>query len=337
MKLSKNNLIYSLLSISLFSMSLSCKKDGDVDLVGNWVEQSVYEGYARSDAACFVIGNTSYVGTGYDGDERLSDFWAYDSERNNWTQIADFPGTPRNAACAFSANGKGYVGTGYTGDTRLKDFWEYDPGSNSWMQKTDFGGSDRYGAVAFSINDVGYIGTGYDGSYLKDFWAYYPLTDTWEQKTSFGGNKRRDAVSFVMNGKGYICTGINNGTYENDFYVYDPSSDLWTANRKITDVSDDSYDDDYTIVRSNAVAFVINDKAYIATGTIGNLKNDVWEYNPSTDLWDQKTNFEGTTRKDAVAFTTQNGRAFVGTGSNISYEFDDIWEFKPNDTYNKED
>jgi N-acetylneuraminic acid mutarotase len=315
----------------------SCKKSPNEDLIGNWIEQSEFEGVARSDAAFFVIGNVGYIGTGYDGDERLSDFWAYDSENNSWTALADFPGEPRNAAVGFSASGKGYIGTGYNGDTRLKDFWEYNPVANSWIQKADFAGSERYGAVAFSINDIGYVGTGYDGNYLKDFWAYYPLTDTWEQRTSYGGSKRKDAVGFVISGKGYICTGINNGAYEKDFYVYDPSNDSWNAKRKIANVSDDSYDDNYTIVRSNAVSLVINNKAYIASGTIGNLKNDVWEYDPAADLWKQKTNFEGTTRTDAVSFSTDNGRAFLTTGRSVSAEFDDIWEFKPNDTYNKED
>jgi N-acetylneuraminic acid mutarotase len=337
MKIYRNHILTGLLSISLFVISLSCKDDPEPALVGNWVEQSDFEGVARSDAAAFSIGNIAYVGTGYDGEERLTDFWSYDAAKNSWTQIADFPGQARNAAVGFSAAGKGYVGTGYNGEDRVKDFWQYDPGTNTWAQKADFGGSGRYGAVAFSINDIGYVGTGYDGNYLKDFWAYDPGSDTWTQKTSFGGSKIRDAVGFVINGMGYICTGINNGAYENEFYMYDPGNDIWNVKRKLSNVSDDSYDDDYTIVRSNAVAFVMNGKAYVATGTIGSLKNDVWEYDPGADLWKSKTNFEGTTRTDAVAFSTDDGRAFITTGKSSSNQFDDIWEFKPNDVYDKED
>jgi N-acetylneuraminic acid mutarotase len=66
------------------------------------------------------------------------------------------------------------------------------------------------------------------------------------------------------------------------------------------------------------------------------LKGDVWEYDPATDLWEAKTNFEGTSRQDAVAFSIA-GRGFVLTGKSTSYQFDDIWEFLPNDDYNKED
>lgn len=336
MKIYRNIWLTGLLSVVVLGMN-SCGGDDSTDLVGNWIEQSDFEGVARSDAATFTIGELAYVGTGYDGDERLKDFWSYDAVRNSWTQVAEFPGEARNAAVGFSVDGKGYVGTGYNGDVRLGDFWQYDPVGNSWTQKADFGGSARYGAVAFSIGSLGYVGTGYDGNYLKDFWAYDPGSNSWIQKNSFGGSKRRDAVGFVIDGKGYICTGINNGNYEKEFYMYDPGSDSWTAKRKIADVSDESFDDDYTIVRSNAVAFVLNGKAYVTTGTMSSLKADTWEYDPAQDLWNEKTNFEGSARTDAVAFTTEAGRAFVTTGKSTSYQFDDIWEFRPNDTYDKED
>jgi len=337
MKMHRNLLLSGLFFTFLMIVAASCKKDKDEELLGNWSERSVFEGVARSDATVFTIGNIAYVGTGYDGEERLTDFWSYDPSRNSWTQIADFPGVARNAATAFGAAGKGYVGTGYDGEQRLGDFWQYDPGSNTWEQAADFGGSARYGAVAFTINEIGYVGTGYDGNYLKDFWAYDPGSNTWTQKNSYGGAKRRDAVGFVISGKGYICTGINNGDYERDLYVYDPGTDLWTAKRKIYPVSDEGYDDDYTIVRSNAVAFAMGGKAYIATGTVGSLKNDVWEYDPANDLWEAKTNFEGSTRTDAVAFSTEDGRAYVTTGKSSTAQFDDTWEFRPNDKYEKED
>jgi len=337
MKISKNLLFISAIAASLCTLFWKCGGNSSVDLVGNWVEQSDFEGVARSDAASFSIGNFGYVGTGYDGDDRLTDFWKYDSDLNRWTQVAEFPGEARNAAVAFTAAGKGYVGTGYNGDLRLQDFWEYDPTGNTWEQIAVFGGTARYGAVAFSIDDIGYVGTGYDGNYLKDFWAYDPSTGLWSQKTSYGGSKRRDAVAFVLNGIGYVCTGINNGNYEREFYAYNPAADAWTAKRKIADVSDESYDNDYTIVRSNAVAFVLSGKAYIASGSVGTLKNDVWEYNSTEDVWLQKTNFEGAARTDAVAFETENDKAYVTTGKSSSSQFDDIWEFRPDEVYNNED
>lgn len=340
MKIYRNHLAIGLLSVVLFFISFSCHKSSSTTLVGNWVEQSSFEGVARSSATAFSIGDIGYVGLGYDGEDRIKDFWAYDPGRNSWTQIAAFPGAARNSAVGFSAAGKGYVGFGYDGEAKLKDFWQYDPASNKWDSiNAPNGPSARYGAVAFSINDIGFVGTGYDGNYLKDFWSFDPANNTWTQKTSYGGSKRRDAVGFVIDGIGYICAGVNNGSYETDFYMYDPASDSWAVRNKIENVSDKGFDDDYTIKRSNAVAFVIGGKAYVATGTIGSLKSDVWEYDPVNDLWAAKTGLEPTqsARTDAVSFSIASGRGFILTGKNSTYQFDDIWEFLPNDEYNKED
>ena len=329
---------FSFLFMLLILFFASCSKDSSStsDYLGNWIELSDFEGVPRSDAVAFAIGNYGYIGTGYDGGDRLKDFWEYDLERDTWMQKADLPSSARNGASAFAANQKGYVCTGYDGNQKLKDLWEFDPLTNTWLQKTDFPGSGRYGAVAFSINDKGYFGSGYDGNYLKDFWQYDPLNDTWTQKVSIGGSKRRDAVAFVLNEKGYVCTGLDNGNYESDFWEYDPLLETWTKKRSIADATDESFDDDYSsIVGISKAAFVIDEYAYLVTGGTS-ASVVVWEWNSLTDLWELKTSFEGVNRTEAVAFTIGN-RAFVTTGRNSSYYFDDIWEFKPFDEYNEYD
>lgn len=320
---------------------LACKDDDEnddsEDLVGNWIELSDFEGVPRSDAVGFSIGDKGYVGTGYDGSERLNDFWEYDVERNTWMQKANFPGGARNGAVGIGTDSKGYIGTGYDGINKLNDFWEFSPDSNKWVQKADFSGSARYGAVGFSINNKCYLGTGFDGNYLKDFWEYDPASDQWEQKVSVGGSKRKDAVGFVINGKGYICDGVNNGVYENDFWEYEPGTDTWTEMRSISNATDEDFDDDYTSLTGiNRVAFSINGKGYIATGGQGTASSVVWEYNPVVDLWEQKTSFEGVGRTEAVSFTIDN-RAYITTGRSSGYYFDDIWAFEPDSEYDEYD
>jgi N-acetylneuraminic acid mutarotase len=314
----------------------SCNKTEDTKLKGNWVELSYFEGIPRSDAVGFAIGDKGYVCAGYDGENRLKDLWQYDTNTHSWSQKADLPGVARNGAVGFATDTKGYVGTGYDGKDKLKDFWEYNPGSNSWTQKADFGGSARYAAVAFSINNLGYIGTGYDGYSLKDLWQYNPETDTWTAKTSFGGEKRRDAVAFVINGLAYICTGINNGAYVNDLFEYNPETDQWTKKEKITAYTNKSFDDKYTtITGSQKVAFTMNGKGYLVGGS-GSVGNNVWEYDPITDRWTEKTAFEGTGRIEAVAFSIGN-QGFVTTGRSSTYYFDDLWTFYPEEDYDKYD
>jgi N-acetylneuraminic acid mutarotase len=325
----------TLLFAALFAillLSTGCKHSSsseDEDLVGDWFKRSDFEGVPRSSAAVFTIGDKAYVGLGYDGENRLTDFWQYDPQLNNWTRKKDFPGAARNGAVAFSIDPNGYVGTGYDGTNRLKDFYKYDPSTDSWVQIADFGGTARYGAVAFSIGTKGYVATGDDGSFLKDLWEYDPLTNQWTQKVSLGGSKRRNAVAFVVDGKAYVCTGVDNGVYEDDLWEYDPSSGLWTGKRSIANVSDESYDDKYSdIVGTNKVAFSISGKGYVVTGGSGTTGNSVWEYDPSTDLWQQKTSFEGTSRMEAVGFVL-GSYTYVSTGRNGSYYFDDLWGFGP--------
>jgi N-acetylneuraminic acid mutarotase len=289
------------------------------------------------EAVSFVIGDKAYIGTGYDGEDRLQDFWEYDPTQNFWQQKAQFPGVGRNSAVGFSVGTNGYITTGYDGINDLKDCWQYNSLTNAWEQKADFAGSARYDAVACGIGDKGYVSTGFDGNYLKDTWAYDTGSDTWTQKISMGGNKRSAAVCYVNADKMYICLGNNNGVTTNDLWMYDPSDEAWSEKRKIASISDEDYDDDYTdIVRYNAVAFVLGGKAYISTGTSGSLVNKTWEYNIATDLWQRKTPFEGNVRTGAVAFTIAS-RGYIATGTSSGSYFDDILEFKPDETYEDND
>lgn len=330
----------------------SCKNDDSTEeLVGNWVKRSDFEGVARSEAVSFVINGKSYVGLGYDGDTRLRDLWEYDLDKDTWIQKASLPDSflntstnkyelvsGRMGAVAFSIGDKAYITTGYDNTNYLKDVLEYNSTTNTWSKKNDFGGTGRWYATAFVVNGKGYVGTGYDGKYLKDFWAYDPEADSWTQVASVGGSKRMGATSFVIDGKAYVVAGLNNGSFVTDFWAYDASADTWTEKNQITDYSDKSFDNDYKdIPRQYLSSFVIGSKAYITGGVSSTgILETTWEYDPATDLWDQKTSFQGTPRYNAVTFTLQD-RGFVLTGRSSGYRFDDCWEFKPNDKNNTKD
>lgn len=331
--------LFFYLSIAVLLNSCAKEQTDSSDLVGNWVRGYEFEGNGRTEAVSFIIGNDVYIGGGYDGKKRLTDFWKYNPQTGSWLRIADFPGTARSAAVAFSIDNKAYVGTGYDDDDNyLRDFWMYDPVSNVWTRKADFGGTARYDAVGFALNGKGFLGTGYDGSYLKDMWQYDPVSNSWEQKASMGGSKRSGASVFIRNGLAYIVAGLNNGAYLTDFWVYEPTSNTWTEKRKINDASSDEYDDDYEdyIRRANAMTFILNDKGYLISGSRSGVINSVWEYNFGTDTWKEKTAFEGSAREGGIGFTV-GSKAFITTGNNSSYRFDDLWEFQPEAEQNDDD
>lgn len=320
-----------ILSSAIISQSCSKSTDEDEELVGNWKRYDDFEGNARSEAVSFTIGDNAYVSTGSTNTDRFKDLWEYNLSRRYWIQKADLPGAARNSAVAFTVGTKAYVGTGYDGVTKLNDFWEYDPSTNQWTQKANFAGNGRYDAVGFAIGAKGYIACGYDGNYLKDMWEYDPVADQWTQKASVGGSKRSAAIAFVTNDKGYICAGNNNGEILKDLWMYDPVANEWTEKKKIYNYSDETYDDDYgTIARQNGVAFAMGNYIYITSGENSSITSYTWQYDPANDSWAEKTQFEGTGRTGAVAFTLSN-RGFVLTGRSGSLMMDNMYELLPND------
>lgn len=350
------------LPASLVLIAISCTKSTSTttDQSGNWVKRADFGGVPRSEGISFVIGDTAYIGTGYDGTYRYNDLWAFLPDQNSgngsWSQRQSIPAPAsangvlgRSSAVGFTVSGKGYVTTGTDSYTRFKDTWEYNPITNTWAQKADFPeGLDpngkpngRINAVAFGIDTKGYVTTGFNGAATNDMYIFDPAANTWTQGPSLGGDKRSEATAFVYNGQGYLLTGIKNGLMVNDFWKFDPKTTTWTKLRNINNISSETYDDDYSdIVRQNAVSFVINNgttpKAYLATGKNGSYSAKVWEYDFAADTWARKSNYERAFREGAVAFAVK-GRGYIATGTSGSYYLDDCDEFKPTETLDTND
>lgn len=324
-----------LLIISSVVITSSCTKttDADDDLIGNWKKSNDFRGNGRSESVSFTIGDYAYVTTGVDGSGRYKDLFEYNTVRKFWTQLEDFGGTARSSAVAFSIGTKGYVGTGYDGIGLLSDFWEFDQASGHWREIESIPDDGRQEAVAFTIAGKGYVACGNDGNFLATMWQYDPGSDQWDQKADVTGSKRSGAMAFVYDNKAYIVSGNNNGQLLRDVRVYDPVTNDWAEKTRIDNYSDESFDDDYgSIPRQNGVTFVIGSRVYLTAGetSTGSITSATWEYDPSTDIWTQKTGFEGTGRTGAVAFTLNN-RGFVLTGRSGSLNMDDMYELLPND------
>lgn len=124
---------------------------------------------------------------------------------------------------------------------------------------------------------------------------------------------------------------MRNGAYQNDFYVFDGTSETWT---RLTDLDDD--DSDYSVLLSSGTAFTLNGLGYITTGESSGVSTNLWVYDPISDTWDEDPDFEGTARQDASAFSFSD-KAFVLMGRSGSYYFDDNWEYRPLEESDDED
>jgi len=340
-----NRLFLLLLLTPLMIAFTGC---GDEDTVyGDWVKIGDFAGSARGDAASFVIGNKGYVFAGYDGEDRLYDLWEYDSDTHAWTQIGSCPDNlGRTAAAAFSIGNKGYVGLGFVGEGQGTDgedyvntFYEIDIAGNIWTAIEPFPGTARDGAIGFGLQGKGYVGGGFDNDYQIDFYSYDATTGHWTAEGSLGETKRGYGAAFIYNDEAYILGGENSTSVVSEFWKFNPSAaTVWTKLRYVVDKTSNDWDDDYTnIARKFPLAIVIGDKAYMTCGSnrAGSLLSETWEYDFATDLWDQKSDFEGVTRTAGVAFS-MGTKGYILTGRSSSYQFDDAWQYFPDQEYVKD-
>jgi N-acetylneuraminic acid mutarotase len=338
----KNMRWITLLALSGLFFLNSCSTS-DTTINGNWVKTTPFGGETRTGAFEFTIDNKAYVGLGsggLNGTQYLLDCQMYDPDKGYWAPIDTFPGLGRELAVSFSVGKKGYVGTGFNryqevNKVELNDFWEYDSETNKWTQLKNFPAAARYNALAFSNGESGYVGLGYNGNYFNDFWEYHPGNDSWTQIASLIGDKREGAMAMTINNIVYVFGGDNNASYEQDLYQFDPTSKTWTNITKIT--TDANYNDFRAGVRrSNANAFELSGRGYVVCGLAGSTTTLVYQFDPTTTTWTKMTAFEGGARYQAVSFVVNN-RAYVGTGTNGTRKLDDVYEWRPEETYNSAD
>ena len=285
----------------------------------SWTQKNDFTGTGRMNATGFSIGNKGYVGLGASGTSTFyNDFYEYDPATNAWTQKATVGcsnstsatctgyAAKRGGAAGFSIGKKGYIGTGASVNwllavTYYPDFYEYDPTTNIWTKKANFpttapATSGRGGTTGFSIGNKGYIGLGAYGTsssnLLQDFYEYDPTGNTWTAKAAFPGTPRGGAAGFSIGSKGYVGIGgyfasSSDNAYYNDFYEYDPTTNIWTQKANLgcsnsTDASCNGIAD----ARYNGVGFSVGSRGYIGTGYNSTLSPnklaDFYEYEPAT-------------------------------------------------------
>ena len=138
----------------------------------------------------------------------------------------------------------------------------------------------------------------------------------WAQEANFGGTGRQGAVGFSIGNKGYIGTGYDGISLRNDFWEYDPATNVWTQKANFAGTP-----------RYIASGFGIGDLGYLGLGQgIDGLKNDFWEYNPNTNMWTQRANFAGSSRGLAIGFAIGES-GYIAGGQDAVNDRNDFWEY----------
>lgn len=279
---------------------------------------SQFLGTARRNATCFANSDFAYVGLGYTGSMQ-NNFYMYvpiaSITTGNIVIEPYFIG--ETISVPFTINGTFLNGNVFT--AQLSDT------SGSFENPVNIGTLNglNAGNVAAVIPPEAVHSSGYRIRVISSNPAVYGtdngqnirVISNWKQKADFGGSARNAAIGFSIGSKGYIGTGHADFYYLNDFWEYDPASNIWTQKTNFGGTA-----------REGAVGFSIGTKVYIGTGYDGNIKNDFWEYDPASNLWTQKANFGGVVRQDAVGFSIAT-KGYIGTGRDTGGPLNDFWEY----------
>jgi N-acetylneuraminic acid mutarotase len=259
---------------------------------GFWEAKANFPGIVRERAVAFSINGKGYVGLGYNRDEdkeELGDFWEYDPDANTWKQVANFGGSARYNTIGFSIGSKGYVGTGYDGDEYNSDFWEYDPATDVWKEIQSYPGEKIEGGLSMVVNGKAFICAGRNnGLYNTNLWEFDPSGTevAWTSRTPDddasdyddfkAAVSRHDAVSFTIGSISYIVGGVASGATNGSLYEFDATTYIWDARTSFEGSA-----------RSLAVAYVLDERAFVGTGQNGSSRfDDIWEFKPNEEYDD---------------------------------------------------
>lgn len=153
----------------------------------------------------------------------------------------------------------------------------------------------------------------------------FGVSDKWCREVDFPNGKRSGAIAFSIGNKGYVGTGFDNASEKHqDLWEYDPETVAWTQKKSFPGTA-----------RLAALAFVIGNKGYVGMGYKGfgsaqdNFFNDLWEYDPLTNNWLEKSSLPGPARQYAIGFSVNN-KGYVGCGQpGLSSLLSDFYEYDP--------
>jgi N-acetylneuraminic acid mutarotase len=205
----------------------------------------------------------------------------------------------------------------------------------NWEQVANFSGSGRSGAASFVIDGKLYVGGGFTaaGTRVQDWWQFDPVRNGWVKKTNFPGSARSAAVAFTISNKGYVGlgTGQTTGVYFKDFWEFDPAGNSGAGSwRRVKDFGDPITETG----RIGSIAFSISNRGFVGAGATidANATNDLWEYKPATDTWEQRTGVSFK-RVNASVMTIGNFAYVVG-GTNNAQTIRNVEQYDPtNDTW----
>ena len=237
--------------------------------------------------------------------------------------------------------------------TTSREMWEWSPATGKWTNRTgtDLAPDARSGAaMAFDSKRNKFLlfgGRAGSGFNYEDTWEWDPTSGTWANLTDAGNHpsaRSQHAMVFesstgkvLLFGGGrsdsnsYDKTGIS--VSSSDTWEWDPASKTWSALQPTKAPSPrHSFGLVWDAGRNKAVLFAGMQKD--SSGVDGVPKQDIWEWDPATSTWTEKTMQGGKPSPryaHGMAFDGKRSRVVVFGGWDISTGGDknDLWDWDP--------
>lgn len=195
------------------------------------VEQLPVGPSARSASQMASVNGLIYLYGGAPGTpQRSQDFWTFDPNANVWTQLPDGPNVRERGALVEVGGLLYLVGGRSVTEPIARPVQCYDPISGTWTTKAEQT-QVRYDPAVVAIGTMIYMHGGFASADTNMLWVYDTVNNTWGvlAPNTGTGNSRSEHWAGTADGKLY--TGGGNSQTNNDVYMYDPESNVWSKRK----------------------------------------------------------------------------------------------------------
>jgi len=140
---------------------------------------------------------------------------------------------------------------------------------------------------------------------------------SWFQLPDFPGVERDDGASFVINDIAYCGSGVVPFVALGDFYAFDLLSESWDTISPLPAGEERQY----------AAAFSDDSLGFLFGGFAGNFLNDLWQYDPISDQWTQKTAMPSVGRGGAACFVIDSLAYIIGGKTDSAAAIAEVWTY----------
>ncbi|MEQ8907697.1 MAG: kelch repeat-containing protein [Vicingaceae bacterium] len=140
---------------------------------------------------------------------------------------------------------------------------------------------------------------------------------SWVKVADFPADARDDGACFTIKNTAYCGGGVKPIEYLRDYYAFDLLSESWSQIASMPPGQERQY----------ASAFSSDSLGYIFGGYASVFLNDLWQYDPQTDSWTQKTTLPSTPRSGAASFVIDSIAYILGGKNQNNQALDEVWAY----------